>query len=97
MKYRSQSDIIGLILEAANGGATRTKIMYKSYLSFTQSRDYITMLTEQGLLEYQDHGQLFKTTSKGMRVLQLQNEINEQFDAIDDDRKRRVAVNYGIN
>ena len=44
------------------------------------------MLTEQGLIE-------FKTTSKGLRVLQLQNEINEEFDAIDDERKRRVLYN----
>ncbi|HEX9320184.1 MAG TPA: winged helix-turn-helix domain-containing protein, partial [Nitrososphaeraceae archaeon] len=50
MKYRSRSDIIGLILEAANGGATKTKIMYKSYLSFAQLRDYLAMLTEQGLV-----------------------------------------------
>lgn len=92
MKYRSRSDIVSLILEAANGGATKTKIMYKSYLSFAQLRDYLATLTEQGLIEYEEIGHLFKTTSKGLRVLQLQNEINEEFDAIDDDRKRRVAV-----
>ena len=55
-------------------------------------RDYLATLTEQGLIEYEEIGHLFKTTSKGLRVLQLQNEINEEFDAIDDDRKRRVAV-----
>ena len=92
MKYRSRSDIVGLILEAANGGATKTKIMYKSYLSFAQLRDYLATLTEQGLIEYEEIGHLFKTTSKGLRVLQLQNEINEEFDATGDDRKRRVAV-----
>lgn len=36
MKYRSKSDMIGLILEAANGGATKTKIMYSALLSFEQ-------------------------------------------------------------
>jgi predicted transcriptional regulator len=92
MKYRSRSDIIGLILEAANGGATKTKIMYKSFLSFAQLRDYLAMLTGQGLVEYDEVGHIFKTTSKGLQVLQLQNQINEEFDAIHDDRKRRVAV-----
>jgi len=92
MKYRSRSDIIGLILEAANGGATKTKILYKSYLSFAQMRDYLGMLTEQGLVEYEELGHRFKTTAKGLRVLQIQNQINEEFDAIDDDRKRRIAV-----
>lgn len=91
MKYRSRSDIVGLILEAANGGATKTKIMYKSYLSFAQMKDYLAMLTEQGLFEY-EVGQKFRTTAKGLRLLQIQNQINEEFDAIDDDRKRRVAV-----
>jgi predicted transcriptional regulator len=92
MKYRSRSDIVGLILEAANGGATKTKIMYKSFLSFAQLRDYLSMLTEQRLVEYDEVGHIFKTTTKGLQVLQLQNQINEEFDAIDDDRKRRVAV-----
>ena len=92
MKYRSRSDIVGLILEAANGGATKTKIMYKSFLSFAQLRDYLAMLTEQHLVEYDEVGHIFKTTTKGIQVLQLQNQINEEFDAIDDDRKRRVAV-----
>jgi predicted transcriptional regulator len=53
MKYRSRSDIIGLILEAANGGATKTKIMYKAFLSFAQLREYLSMIAEQGLIEYE--------------------------------------------
>ena len=45
MKYRSRTEIVGLILEAANGGgATKTKIMYKAFLSFAQLREYLTML-----------------------------------------------------
>jgi predicted transcriptional regulator len=92
MKYRSRSDIVGLILEAANGGATKTKIMYKSFLSFAQLRDYLAMLTGQRLVEYDEVGHIFKTTTKGLQVLQLQNQINEEFDAIDDRWKRRVAV-----
>ncbi len=81
-----------MILEAANGGATKTKIMYKSYLSFAQLRDYLAMLTEQGLVEFDELGHRFKTTSKGLQVLRLQNQINEEFDAIDDGWKRRVAI-----
>ena len=92
MKYRSKSDIVGLILEAANGGATKTKIMYKSFLSFAQLRDYLAMLAEKGLVDYDELGHQFKTTTKGLQVLQLQNQINEEFDAIDEGWKRRVAV-----
>jgi predicted transcriptional regulator len=77
MKYRSRSDIVGLLLDAANGGgATKTKLMYKAYLSFNQLREYLTLLVENGLIEY-EMGQRYRTTEKGMRVLHLQNEIDE--------------------
>ena len=54
MKYRSRSDIVGLLLDAANGGrATKTKMMYKAYLSFNQLREYLALLIENGLIEYE--------------------------------------------
>ncbi|MFZ0510305.1 MAG: winged helix-turn-helix domain-containing protein [Candidatus Nitrosopolaris sp.] len=77
MKYRSRSDIVGLLLDAANGGgATKTKLMYKAYLSFNQLREYLSLLVENGLIEYEG-SQTYRTTDKGMRVLHLQNEIDE--------------------
>jgi predicted transcriptional regulator len=48
MKYRSRSDIIGLLLNAANGGgATKMKLMYKAYLSFNQLKEYLTFVAEK--------------------------------------------------
>ena len=41
-----------MILEAANGGATKTKIMYKAFLSYAQLREYLSVLIENNLLEY---------------------------------------------
>jgi predicted transcriptional regulator len=79
MKYRSKSDMIGLILEAANGGATKTKIMYIAFLSFEQLKQYLAYLLERGLIEHEEITQKFRTTEKGMRVLKLQNQINEEF------------------
>ena len=77
MKYRSRSEIIGLLLDAANGGgATKTKLMYKAYLSFNQLKEYLMLLVENGLIEYEG-SQTYRTTEKGMRVLHLQNEIDE--------------------
>jgi predicted transcriptional regulator len=47
MKYISRSDIFGLLLDAANGGsATKTKLMYKAYLSFNQLREYLALFVE---------------------------------------------------
>jgi predicted transcriptional regulator len=77
MKYRSRSDIVGLLLDGANGGgATKTKLMYKAYLSFNQLREYLALLIENGLIEYEGD-QTYRTTEKGIRVLRIQNEINE--------------------
>ena len=78
MKYRSRSDIIGLILEAANGGATKTKIMYKAFLSFAQLREYLSMLAEKGLIEYEEGVQKYRTTEKGIRLLQIYNQMNDE-------------------
>jgi predicted transcriptional regulator len=77
MKYRSRTDIVGLILEAANGGATKTKIMYKAFLSYAQLKEYLTVLLQNDLLEYEDETQLFRTTEKGLRLLQMYNQFDE--------------------
>ena len=77
MKYRSRTDITGLILEAANGGAIKTKIMYKAFLSFAQLKEYLSMLTQNGLISYED-SQKYRTTEKGLRMLQIYNQINEE-------------------
>lgn len=77
MKYRSRTEITVLILEAANGGATKTKIMYKSFLSYAQLKEYFTMLIENALLEYEDGTQKYRTTEKGLRLLKIYNQIEE--------------------
>jgi predicted transcriptional regulator len=78
MKYRSRSDIVGLLLDAANGGgATKTKLMYKAYLSFNQLREYLALLVENGLIEYEEGMRTYRTTEKGMRLLQIQNKMEE--------------------
>ena len=78
MKYRSRTDITGLILEAANGGATKTKIMYKAYLSFAQLKEYLSMLIEKELIEYEEGLARYRTTEKGLRMLQMCSVINEE-------------------
>ena len=77
MKYRSRTEIVSMILEAANGGATKTKIMYKAFLSYAQLREYLSVLIENNLLEYLDGSQTYKTTEKGLNFLKMHNEIGE--------------------
>ena len=77
MKYRSRTDITAQILEAANGGVTKTKIMYKAFLSYAQLKEYLAVLIENGLLEYIEEEQIYRTTEKGNRFLKIYNQIGE--------------------
>jgi predicted transcriptional regulator len=78
MKYRSRNEIVGLLLHAVNGEAgTKTKLLYKAYLSFNQLREYLALLIENGLIEYEEGMATYRTTEKGMRVLHLHNEMDE--------------------
>ena len=75
MKYRSRTEIASRILESATGGATKTKIMYKAFLSYAQLKEYLAVLEENGLLEYDKGEQTFKTTQKGTRFLDITNSL----------------------
>jgi predicted transcriptional regulator len=77
MKYRSRTEIVSMILEAANGGATKTRIMYRAFLSYAQLREYLSILIENNLVEYLEGSQIYKTTEKGLNLLKMHNEIGE--------------------
>jgi predicted transcriptional regulator len=77
MKYRSRTEILGMILEAANGGGTKTKIMYKAFLSYAQLKEYLSVLIENNLLEFLEGSQTYKITEKGFNFLKMHNEIGE--------------------
>ena len=76
MKYRSRTDIVSQILEAANGGATKTKIMYKAYLSYAQLKEYLSVMLENGLIEYVEGERVFRTTSKGLKFMGIYSQID---------------------
>lgn len=75
MKYRSRTDIISQMLEAANGGATKTRIMYKAYLSYAQLKEYLSVMMENGLVEYIEGEQVFRTTAKGLKFMSIYSQI----------------------
>jgi predicted transcriptional regulator len=77
MKYRSRTDIVSQILDAANGGSTKTKIMYKAYLSYAQLKEYLAILVENGLLEYDEAEQKYRTTDKGMKFVRVYQHMDE--------------------
>ena len=77
MGNRSRTEIVGNILDAANGGETKTKIMYSAFLSYNQLNEYLSILIENNLVEYLDGTHTFKTTEKGLNYLSVYNEIRK--------------------
>ena len=76
MKYRSRTDIVSQILDATNGGATKTRIMYKAYLSYAQLKAYLSVLMENELLEHDAGIQQYKTTEKGIKFLRMYSQMS---------------------
>jgi predicted transcriptional regulator len=74
LKYRSRTELASNILEAANGGATKTKIMYKAFLSYAQLKEYLAMLIANSLLMRE--GDIYKTTSRGIGFLQTTRQLS---------------------
>ena len=77
MGNRSRTEIVGNILDASNGGASKTKIMYTAFLSYNQLKEYLSVLIENNLIEYLDGTKTFKTTEIGLNFLKTHNEIGE--------------------
>ncbi len=79
MGYRSRTEIISQILDAANGAVnvTKTRLMYKVFLSQSQLKEYLKVLIENELLSYDFVTRKFKTTQKGLKYLHLHNKIDE--------------------
>ena len=68
---------MGIILEAANGGVSKTKIMYIAFLSYGQLKEYLSIWIENNLIEYLNGVNKFKTTEKGLNFLKMHNQIEE--------------------
>jgi predicted transcriptional regulator len=82
---RNRIEIIAQILEVVNDGSgdggddgvTKTKIMYKAFLNYAQLKEYLTILTDNGLLSYDVVTQTFKTSKKALRFLKACNQLDQ--------------------
>ncbi len=75
-KKRNREEIIASILDAARHGATKTRIMYVSFLSFSQLQRYLSMAVETGLLGLDDTAKRYLITSKGFEYLKRFDEVH---------------------
>ena len=76
MKYRSLTEIIATMLESVRSGSTKTKIMYKAYLSYNQLKEYLQFLQESNLIKYESGSQIYRITDKGFQFLRAYEEIS---------------------
>lgn len=81
MIYRSKTEIISGILHATDSGASITKIMYNSYLSYTLTKKYVNFLMENHMVVYDEKTHRYKTTEKGKRFMRMYEEINKMFNS----------------
>jgi predicted transcriptional regulator len=70
---RSSLDVTVNILEAAQGGANKTRIVYGSNLNFEIVKGYINTLVNNGFLEID--GKRYSTTERGVKFVEEYREL----------------------
>jgi predicted transcriptional regulator len=76
-KRRDRLVIMAEIIGIAKKGSSKTHIMFKANLSFSQLNQYLTLLSNTGLLEKTAiNGRvIFKATSKGLDFMERQQQV----------------------
>jgi len=92
MKYRSRTEIISMILESVTIGTTKTKIMYKAYLSYTQLKEYLTLLEGSGMIGYENGSQIYRITDKGRKFLKLSTEIGDMVSSKPEESLAKIII-----
>jgi len=92
MKYRSRADIIAMILQGANNGATKTRLMYGAYLSYTMTQEYLVFLQKKGLILYEEEAQKYRLTEKGLQFLRCYDQISDILDIARPSIPQRMKV-----
>ncbi|MEM3696628.1 MAG: winged helix-turn-helix domain-containing protein [Candidatus Bathyarchaeia archaeon] len=69
MVNRDRHDITMEILRKATSGKRKTELMRDVGLSYLQAKQYLSALTQRGLLEL-DKQNRYKTTTKGLEILE---------------------------
>ena len=90
MKYRSRTEISSMVLEAARVGATKTKIMYKAYLSYTLVKVYLKFLQDNDLLKYEKLTKQYKITEKGLKFLHSYDQITDLLSSKNKEKKTTI-------
>jgi predicted transcriptional regulator len=74
---RGWVDIIADILVSAKNGENITDIMYQTRLSYPHMKEYLDLLEEAGLLDYDKRRKMYMTTRKGFSCLKSYGDIKQ--------------------
>lgn len=92
MKNRSRTEIITMILDSVGSGATKTKIMYKAYLSYAQLKDYLNLMEKNDLIRCENETQLYKITEKGIKMMRLCEQVGDMITSTHSYELARVSI-----
>jgi predicted transcriptional regulator len=83
-KRRDKLVIMAEMVTIAKRGTPKTRMMFEANLSFSQLNEYLTLLSNTGLIEKtSNHGKvIFQTTPKGLEFLEKQQQV---FNLLNDD------------
>lgn len=59
--------------------------MYKAYLSYSQLKEYLSLLQDRQLLKYEEGSQIYTITEKGLRFMNAYDDIRELVSGTDDE------------
>jgi predicted transcriptional regulator len=76
-KRRDKLVIIAEIVGIAKKGTSKTHIMFKANLSFSQLKQYLALLSHTGLLEKSAYNgrDIYKATQKGLEFMERQQQV----------------------
>jgi predicted transcriptional regulator len=57
--------------------------MYNVFLSYAQLKEYLALLIQNGLLEYLEGKNSYRTTEKGLKFLKIYEKMEEELTMID--------------
>ncbi len=92
MKYRSRTEIVAMILDSVSAGATKTKIMYGAYLSYTQLKEYLSYMEENELIRYESGTQLYRISEKGIKVRHLYEDLDDMMSSRAEDKLVKLVA-----
>jgi predicted transcriptional regulator len=79
--YRDRTELVASVLEVINGRSLNaSQIMYRSFLSYAQMKQYVSILIDAGLIRtYQEENRrrTYRITDKGLMYLHLHNQLDE--------------------